>query len=55
MPNPFLLAAIFILLIVPALYLIFTRKSKGGSGGNRSDEVERPELTGDEQHKQRLP
>lgn len=43
-----------IVLIIPLLYLLFTRKSEGGSGGDRSDEKEpRRELTGTEQHKHR--
>jgi hypothetical protein len=44
-----------ILLIIPALYFIFFRRAKGGSGGDRADPVERPELTGPEQHKRRDP
>jgi hypothetical protein len=44
-----------VLLLIPILYLLFTRRAKGGSGADRSDAVERPELTGPEQHKRRMP
>jgi hypothetical protein len=44
-----------VLLLIPALFFIFFWRAKGGSGGNRSDAVERPELTGTEQHKRREP
>lgn len=43
-----------IVLILPLIYLLCTRKSQGGSGGDRSDEKEpRRELTGTEQQKHR--
>ena len=51
--NPILIL-VPIVLILPLIYLLFTRKSQGGSGGDRSDEKEsRRELTGAEQHKHR--
>jgi hypothetical protein len=50
-----LFITVSILLVIPALYFLFTRRSKGGSGGDRSDHVERPELTGEEQYKHRAP
>lgn len=52
--GPFLVA-VPILLVVPALYFLFTRKPKGGSGRDRSDATERAELTGSEQAKHREP
>jgi hypothetical protein len=50
-----ILVGLAIILVVPALYLIFTRRSTGGSGGDRHDAVERTELTGTEQYKHREP
>lgn len=43
-----------IALVIVILYLVFSRKPEGGSGGDRSDEKEpRRELTGPEQQKHR--
>lgn len=43
-----------VVLILPLLYLLFARKSAGGSGGDRADDKEpRRELTGTEQQKHR--
>ncbi len=53
-PMHLFIIAIPIALVIPALYFLFTRKSKGGDGTeNRSDATERSELTGTEQKKRR--
>lgn len=45
--NPILIPLLPILLILPALYLLFTRRSGRDNGTEgRPDEKERPELTG---------
>jgi len=54
MTNP-VLFLIPILLILPALYFLFFRRSKGGSGKPRTDATEPPELRGSEQAKHRQP
>jgi hypothetical protein len=50
--DPVLIGAI-VLLLLPALYFLFRRPTKVPSEGGRPDHIERPELTGAEQHKHR--
>lgn len=49
------LVAIPVIIAIPALYWLITRRSHGRSGGNRPDSTERTELTGTEQAKHREP
>ena len=50
--NP-ILVGLFVVVGLVALYLMFFRRTKEPSIGGRPDELERPELTGTEQHKKR--
>jgi hypothetical protein len=50
--NPILIGAV-VLLLLPAIYFLFLRPTKAPREGGRPDEIERPELTGAEQHKRR--
>jgi len=57
--NP-LLILIAVLLVLPAVYLLLTRKPRRRGEGPpegtlREDRTERPELTGTEQYKRRKP
>ncbi len=51
--NPIFIAAIVILAGAVALYLIVTRRTTRPPQSGRPDSLERPELTGTEQHKHR--